>query len=105
MEHDNHSPDAVIKLLELLSKKWMLLLFHAFIFGDELRFNEIKKQLPGMGSKMLSQRLSELEALGFVQRTIREEKPVVIIYTATEKILDILPLFEALHQWGQKWEF
>ncbi len=104
MNNKDHSADGVLILMKVLSKKWMLLLFHEFILKNELRFNEIKDGLPGISSKMLSQRLSDLEDLGFIERKIINQKPIVIKYIAKEKIKDTLPLFESLFKWSQKWD-
>jgi len=104
MSNKNHSADSVLKLMEILSKKWMLLLFHEFILKNELRFTEIKNSIPGMSAKILSQRLSELENLGFIDRKIIQQKPVIISYIAKKKLKDTLPLFESLMVWSQKWE-
>lgn len=104
MSNKDHSPETVIKLIEILSKKWMLLLFHEFIMQNELRFNEIKSRIPRMSAKILSQRLSELEQLGFIERKIIDKKPIIISYIAQKKLVGTLPLFESLLSWSQKWD-
>jgi len=102
-KNKDHSPEKIFELLEILSKKWMLLLLHEFITSNRLRFNELKERLSGITSRMLSQRLTELEELEFIKREIVLHKPVQIAYNATKKTQDLLPLFQALVDWSEEW--
>ena len=48
-------------------------------------FTSIKQEIGGINQKILSARLSELEAVGFIAREVIQEKPIKIRYTLTKK--------------------
>ncbi|GAB4035091.1 winged helix-turn-helix transcriptional regulator [Spirosoma jeollabukense] len=65
-----------------------------------LRYSELKKYLPHISHKMLSTQLRELEANGFVTRTVYPVVPPKVEYTLTEKGNRVIPLIESIRQYG-----
>jgi DNA-binding HxlR family transcriptional regulator len=90
-------------ITELISKKWVLLIMHVIAAGGETRFSEIEEQLPDINPAILSDRLSELEKKGLVERIVTKTKPVSIHYQMTEKADDLIRVFHPLAEWAQKW--
>jgi len=70
-------------MMGMFVKKWTVEIMYCLYEKDPIRFSEIRKRLRGVSSRTLSDRLKELEELGFVQRTVFPEKPVRIEYTLT----------------------
>ena len=68
-----------------------------------MRFCEIKEALPEINSRMLSERLSELEEEGLVDRIVLDEKPICIEYSITEKGADMRNVFKSFCAFGKKW--
>ena len=88
------------QVIDALSKKWALLLLKIFIDNPrDLRFCELEKALPEINSKMLSDRLSELEELHLIKRTIANTKPTLITYAINPRALDLKIIFTALKKW------
>ncbi|WP_371366467.1 putative HTH-type transcriptional regulator YtcD [Sporomusa rhizae] len=85
--------------LDLIGGKWKsLILWH---LGDNaLRFSELKKSLPKITQKMLTQQLRELEASGLVNRHIYTQIPPKVEYSLTPDGKSLLPVLETLCQWG-----
>lgn len=99
----NSSTQPIFDLIAILSKKWVLLVIHSLLVTDSKHFNDIKKELDGISSRMLSQRLTELEKAGFVIRSISKKKPTSITYTLTKKGNNLISLYKVLVRWSEKW--
>ncbi|GAB4025235.1 winged helix-turn-helix transcriptional regulator [Spirosoma gilvum] len=65
-----------------------------------MRYSELKKYLPHISHKMLSTQLRELEADGFVIRTVYPVVPPKVEYTLTEKGKRAIPIIETIRQYG-----
>ncbi|SHJ86261.1 transcriptional regulator, HxlR family [Propionispora hippei DSM 15287] len=85
--------------LELIGGKWKsLILWH---LGENiLRFSELKKALPKITQKMLTQQLRELEQDGLVKRFVYTQVPPKVEYSLTHAGRTILPILTTMCQWG-----
>jgi len=63
------------------------------------RFNELRRLIPGVSSKMLTQQLRALERDGLVHRTTFHEVPARVEYTATLTAAEVYPILEAVYDW------
>jgi DNA-binding HxlR family transcriptional regulator len=70
-------------VLDVIAKKWALLIIA--ILGNEgpKGFNELKRELGCIGPKPLSDTLKNLERIGLVARTIMETSPPTVQYSLT----------------------
>ena len=85
---------AVELAVDTLGGKWKTVLLAHLKEGD-LRYVELKRLVPALSDKMLTQRLHDLVALGLVQR--RRER-----YRLTERGRSLAPVLEALYAWGTR---
>lgn len=69
-----------------------------------MRFTDIKEALPDINSRMLSERLSDLEEQGMLDRSVQNTKPITIEYTITEKGKDFDAVLDAICTWACKWK-
>ncbi len=92
------------RIIEKLSKRWTLLILHTFTEKRTLRFSSLLEALPKINSRILSQRLSELEKEALISRTVSGKKPITIVYTITEKGMDLRRVFDGFAIWGKKWD-
>ncbi|MGC7872905.1 winged helix-turn-helix transcriptional regulator [Desulfosporosinus sp. SYSU MS00001] len=85
--------------LALIGGKWKaLILWH---LGDKtLRYNEMRKILPNVTPKMLTQQLRELEDCGLVKRFIYTQIPPKVEYSLTDAGKSLLPILDTLCKWG-----
>lgn|SRR5690625_1172312 len=86
----------------ILGKKWTGMLIR-ILLGGPRRFSDFKAQIPDLSDRLLSERLSELEELGVINRTVHDCKPVKIEYELTEKGRALEPVVEAIQNWSEKW--
>ena len=88
-----HPDCTVYKTTQYLTKKWAVLVLFELYKGDEYtrRFSELKDSLAGITSKVLSQRLKELEDQGVVwNRVDADHFPVKSEYYLTESGLGLI---------------
>lgn len=85
--------------LDLIGGKWKsLILWH---LGERtMRFSELKKTLPQITQKMLTQQLRELEHSGLVNRFIYTQIPPKVEYSLTAAGKSLLPILATMCQWG-----
>ena len=69
----------------------------------KLRFNEIGKVIPDITQRMLTKQLRELEEDGLVNRKVYPEVPPKVEYSLTEKGESVVPILQALCNWGEKY--
>jgi DNA-binding HxlR family transcriptional regulator len=70
----------------------------------KLRYGELKKVLVSINDKMLSQVLKELEEQGVVNRKVYEVVPPKVEYSLSKEGKKLLPIMQAMNDYGQKFE-
>lgn len=85
--------------LDLIGGKWKALILWN-LGQDTLRFSELKKTLPKITQKMLTQQLRELETSGLVKRFIYRQVPPKVEYSLTAEGKSLIPILDTLCQWG-----
>jgi DNA-binding HxlR family transcriptional regulator len=85
--------------LDIIGGKWKSLILW-YLGENTLRFSELKKRLPRITQKMLTQQLRELEKNGLVNRFVYTEVPPKVEYSLTEAGTSLLPILATLCQWG-----
>ena len=94
----------ILNIWNVLSRRWSLLLLRNLSSKNVIRFNELKRNLKGISSTVLSDRLSELEQEGLVTKKIYPEIPIKVEYRLTNKAKDLELILENLSKWCQRWE-
>jgi DNA-binding HxlR family transcriptional regulator len=85
--------------LSLIDGKWKgVILYH--LLGATLRFNEIRRRVPSVTQRMLTNQLRELEADGLVERRVYAQVPPKVEYRLSERGRTLAPVIEALKRWG-----
>jgi DNA-binding HxlR family transcriptional regulator len=70
--------------------------------GRTWRFAELRRQLPGITEKMLTQQLRELEADSIVNRRVFPTMPPRVEYSLTEYGRSLKRALRAICDWGTK---
>ena len=90
---------AVEAALQFIDGKWKgVILWH--LLDGTLRFNQIRRLLPSVTQRMLTNQLRELEADGFLHRRVYAEVPPRVEYSLTERGRSLQPVLTALKAWG-----
>jgi len=86
--------------LGILVGKWKpIILLHLLQKGTN-RFSELKRNMPGITQKMLTQQLRELEEEDIIMRKVYPQVPPKVEYSMTEYGRSLEPILEAMHEWG-----
>jgi DNA-binding HxlR family transcriptional regulator len=70
-------------ILDVIAKKWALLIIALLGNEGERGFNELKKELGCISPKPLSDTLKKLERIGLVEKKILETSPPTVKYSLT----------------------
>ena len=92
----------VMRTMELLSGRWKIIIMTTLYLGGKMRFNEIKKSIPRITSRALSNDLKFLEENEIVSRSVTDSTPVLVEYELTEYGSTLDSVFRALTDWGLK---
>jgi DNA-binding HxlR family transcriptional regulator len=71
-------------VIDIISKKWALLIINSLRNNEKLRFNDLMKELNGISPKTLSDTLKELQAEKLINRKSFAEIPPKVEYSLTE---------------------
>jgi DNA-binding HxlR family transcriptional regulator len=83
----------------LIDGKWKsVILFH--LLSGTLRFNEIRRRIPGVTPRMLTNQLRELEVDGLIVRKVYAQVPPKVEYSLSPLGLSMEPILLALKSWG-----
>lgn len=85
--------------LEIIGGKWKLRILLQLLIKQVSRFNELKKDIPGITNTMLSNSLHELEECHLIKRIQYNEMPVRVEYLLTDQSKKLLPLFYEITVW------
>jgi DNA-binding HxlR family transcriptional regulator len=93
---------AVAACAEIIGAKWTALLVHDLSEGPR-RFSELEHSCAGISPRTLSERLRALEDEGIVSRRSYAESPPRVEYQLTEKGASLLPIIDAMREFGRDW--
>jgi len=92
-----------IKVMQMLSKKWALLILSLLVRGQSLRYTELNDRLKRISPKTLTERLRELEREGIVTRKMFSEIPPRVEYSLTQKGCELAVSLQHVLKWAEKW--
>jgi DNA-binding HxlR family transcriptional regulator len=98
------SPCAIGGLLELLARPWTLHILWALSHNGAMRFGVLRRQVEGISSRVLTERLRTLEGAGFVFRHYEQTIPPAVTYGITGRMKDIEKVLAQLEGLGRKWQ-
>ena len=97
----------VATTVQLIGSKWKLLIMRNLL-QRPWRFNELRKTLPGISQKVLTDSLRSMEADGIVTRTVYPEAPPRVEYCLSKLGETMRPIIKCMEAWGtdykQTWE-
>lgn len=99
---DSHEICPMVLVHKLLSGKWKILILWYLVNGP-LRFSDIKRSLPNVTQKMLTNQLRSLEEDNIIYRNVYPVVPPKVEYGLTEIGKKIIPVLEAMHDYGEEY--
>ena len=93
----------VATTVQLIGNKWKLLIIRNLLKAPQ-RFTELKKGVPGISQKVLTDNLRAMEGDGIVSREVFAEVPPRVIYSLTDIGQSLLPIIDAMADWGNSYK-
>jgi DNA-binding HxlR family transcriptional regulator len=92
---------AIQDTMDILSGKWKISIMSCLRFGKK-RFMDLQREVEGIGPKMLSKELQDLEMNALVKRNVLNTKPVIIEYEITAYGQTLNPIIHEMSSWGMQ---
>jgi DNA-binding HxlR family transcriptional regulator len=89
--------------LSIIGGKWKLLILWYLGKEGTKRFGELKALMPEITQRMLVNQLRELEDHLIVHREVYPEVPPKVEYSLTEHGQSLMPLLDAMYEWGKNY--
>ncbi|MFC6976061.1 winged helix-turn-helix transcriptional regulator [Halomicroarcula sp. GCM10025709] len=86
----------------LIGKKWHPVIVHRLLESGPSGFNELKTNVDGISSKVLSDSLDDLQEKGIVERTVVNEQPFRVRYSLTSRGTSLEPVILSMAEWGEQ---
>jgi DNA-binding HxlR family transcriptional regulator len=87
--------------LEVIGGKWKVVIL-CHLIKDKRRTGELKRLMPGITQKMLTQQLRELEEDGVILREVYNQVPPCVEYSLTDYGWSLKGILDSLCAWGEK---
>jgi DNA-binding HxlR family transcriptional regulator len=86
--------------LAAISGKWKLIIIY-WLAESPRHFAALRKLMPSISQKVLTEQLRELAADGIVHRDARGSVPAPVVYSLTDYGRSLLPIVENVRRWGR----
>jgi DNA-binding HxlR family transcriptional regulator len=87
----------------LIGKKWHPVIVHRLLEDGPMGFNDLKADVDGISSKVLSDSLEDLEEKQLVDREVISDRPFRVEYSLTERGASLEPVIYAMRDWGMEY--
>ena len=86
--------------LAAIGGKWKLIILY-WLAESPKHFAALRREMPGISQKVLTQQLRELACDGIVRRQPKGAIPSPVEYSLTDYGRSVLPLVEGVRLWGR----
>lgn len=97
-KNTNNQACPIASSINIFGGKWKPEILY-FINLEPRRFNELKRLIPNITQRMLTQQLRELERDGIIDRKQYLEIPPKVVYSMTDLGNTLIPIFKELENW------
>lgn len=91
-------------ILRQLMGPWTTYILWVLRNKGPLRFGALKKEVPGISAKMLTERLRTLERGGLIYRNYETTVPPKVTYGLAPRGLELQPVLDSFAQLGRAWQ-
>jgi DNA-binding HxlR family transcriptional regulator len=86
--------------LNAIAGRWKILILW-WLQEGEMRFSELRRRVPSITQKVLTQQLRQMEEEGLVCREVFAQVPPKVIYSLTERGQSLRPVLRSLYDWSR----
>jgi len=94
--------ERVERVMGLIAGKWKPAIIYALVTGGTLRFSELRRRIPKVSQRMLTQQLRDLERHGLVLRVYHAQIPPRVEYSVTKLGRSLHPIFKGVCDWASR---
>jgi len=91
-------------LLRLISGPWTIYILWVLSEQGPQRFGELKRAVPGISTRMLTERLRMLQRAGVVWRKQAQTIPPAVTYGLTDRGKELRSVLDSLGEVAQRWQ-
>lgn len=100
---DSQDPvERVEMIMGIVAGKWKPAIIYALVMNGTLRFNDLRRMIPKVSQRMLTQQLRDLERHGIVKRVLYPQVPPRVEYSVTQLGRSLHPIFKSFCRWADK---
>ncbi len=92
---------AIKDAMDILSGKWKVLIIGALSYKGASGFMDLRRFVGGIGAKMLSKELRDLEINLLVTRTVLNTSPITVQYELTPHGRTLEKVTKEINLWGK----
>lgn len=92
----------IVIVHKLISGKWKILILW-YLCNGPLRFSDLKRILPNVTQKMLTNQLRALEEDNLIYRKVYPVVPPKVEYGLTKSGIKIIPVLESMNNYGKEY--
>lgn len=92
--------EPLARVMTLLGKRWTGLILGTLMQGPAF-FNELKRGIPGISDRILTDRLVQLAELGLITRSVVESPSLRVRYELTDHGAAMRPALDELAKWAE----
>ncbi len=89
--------------LDIWGDKWSLLIVRDLIQLKQATYGDLLKGEEKIATNILATRLQMLEEQGIILKSKHPDSKAKVLYTLTQKGIDLLPLLIEIHLWAEKY--
>ena len=97
-------PKPTHELLQLLTRPWTMHILWVLNTSGPTRFGALRRQIDGISSRVLTERLRDLEERGFIVRDYKPTIPPAVTYGLTKRMQEIGAALDKLDELAHKWQ-
>jgi DNA-binding HxlR family transcriptional regulator len=99
----NSNPvERVEEIMGIIAGKWKPAIIYALVMNGTLRFTQLRRLIPKVTQRMLTQQLRDLERHGLIERVHYPEIPPRVEYSVTKLGRSLHPIFKTVCNWAEK---
>jgi DNA-binding HxlR family transcriptional regulator len=94
--------ERVEMIMGIIAGKWKPAIIYALVMNGTLRFNDLRRMIPKVSQRMLTQQLRDLERHGIVKRVLYPQVPSRVEYSVTRLGRSLHPIFKSVCHWAER---
>src|SRR5262245_30952301 len=94
--------ERVERVMGLIAGKWKPAILYALVTGGTLRFSELRRRIPKLSHRMLTQQPRDLERHRLVRRVYHAQIPPRVEYSVTKLGRSLHPIFKGVCDWASR---